>query len=50
MMNPDLLAVAGIALWLSGSFAVLGIARDWSYDRAERAELQEHGDAGRTAD
>lgn len=35
-LDPNLLAVAGIALWLGGAFAVAGVARDWFYDRAER--------------
>ncbi|MGH8990907.1 MAG: hypothetical protein ACRDZ7_05195 [Acidimicrobiia bacterium] len=37
-IDPNLMAVAGIALWLGGAFALSGIARDWSYDRMTRYE------------
>ena len=37
-MDPNLLAVAGIALWLGGAFAFTGVVRDWSEDRRARSD------------
>jgi hypothetical protein len=45
-LDPNLLAVAGIALWLGGAFAAAGVARDWSYDRAERSRLRREAALG----
>ena len=40
-IDPNLIAVAGIALWLGGAFAFIGVARDWSDDRrTERDRLR----------
>jgi hypothetical protein len=37
-MDPTLIAVAGIALWLGGAYAFTGVLRDWSEDRRSRDE------------
>ncbi len=37
-IDPNLIAVAGIALWLGGAFAFIGVARDWSDDRRSRTD------------
>lgn len=48
-IDPNLIAVAGIALWLGGSIAFVGVARDWSEDhrtrRDRRRRLAELGEA-----
>jgi hypothetical protein len=37
-MDPNLIAVAGIALWLGGAYAFTGVIRDWSEDRRSRID------------
>ncbi|MDQ3944170.1 MAG: hypothetical protein M3357_03250 [Actinomycetota bacterium] len=37
-VDPNLIAVAGIALWLGGAFAFMGVVRDWSDDRRTRSD------------
>ena len=50
-MDPNLIAVAGIALWLGGAFAFTGVVRDWSEDRRTRAERAlPYSEAGEAAD
>ncbi|MGH8975675.1 MAG: hypothetical protein ACRD0C_21025 [Acidimicrobiia bacterium] len=50
-MDPNLIAVAGIALWLGGAYAFTGVVRDWSEDRRSRSDHHRRlADLGETAD
>lgn len=50
-VDPNLIAFVGIALWLGGSFAFVGVARDWSEDRrAKRDRLRQLAELGEPAD
>ena len=50
-IDPNLIAVAGIALWLGGSFAFIGVANDWSHDRrTERDRRRRLAELGELAD
>ena len=37
-LDPNLVALTGIALWLGGSIAFVGIAREWSEERLTRRD------------
>ncbi|HEY3241705.1 MAG TPA: hypothetical protein VGL92_19240 [Acidimicrobiia bacterium] len=46
-IDPNLIAIAGIALWLGGAFAFIGVALDWSSDRrSERDRLRRLSELG----
>ncbi len=50
-MDPNLIAVAGMALWLGGAYAFTGVVRDWSADRRTRDDRRQRlADLGELAD
>jgi hypothetical protein len=49
-IDPNVITVVGIAFWLGGSFAFIGVVHDWSHDRRtqldRRRRLAELGELG----